>query len=94
MGSERGAQIDFETSAIIDRILHCGGEDHRTFFPSLFGLVEGYIGVTQQIVGRGPPALGNADTGRHREGNLAVGDLERGGHDVKDPICHDLDPGV
>ena len=94
VGLESGVQIHFEMSVIVDGLLHFGSEDHRASLAGRFGLVERYIGVSQQIVRRFPSALGDADAGRHGQGRLAAGDLKWGGHDVKDPICHHVDPGV
>ena len=86
-----GVEVRLEGQPVDGRRLHGRLEQDRAVPAHGLGLVEGHVGVPQQVLGRLPRAGGDADAGRDRDGEVLVaGHPERGAEGIPDPLGDEL----
>ena len=93
--SDGNAQVGLKLEALADDCLHLGGEQHGAVLPRALGLVEGDIGVAEQLVGAvsHPDRDPDADPGPHGQ-PLGSAQHERRSQDLAYPRGDDLGSGV
>ena len=69
-------KLALQVVAVDDRRVHFGAEDDEAVLPRRLGLVQGDVGVTQQVVDRGPEPGRHSDARRHRQRGVG-GALDR-----------------
>ena len=75
--------------------VHFGLENNETVLAGRLGLIEGDVGVAQQLGGRGSNTRCDPDTGRERERTIGQTlQVERRTEHRKQPFCHELGTGV
>ena len=52
--AQGGVQFVLQVEPVHHGRVHLGTEDHEPVLARSLGLVQGYVGVTQQVAGRGP----------------------------------------
>ena len=87
-------QIHLEMPVIIHGLLHRVREENGAVLTGGLRLVQGDIGISQELVGCRPIALGNTDAGGHHQWNITVGDLEGCAQYLEDSLRHDVGPGL
>jgi hypothetical protein len=75
-------QIHLQMSMVIDVFLHRGQKNHGTVLPSGLCLVEGDVGVPEELLGYRPRSLCDADARRYGQRCLASRDLKGSGQHV------------
>jgi hypothetical protein len=85
-----GVKTRLEGQAVDGGRLHLGLEEHAAVLPHRLGLVEGDVGIAQQLLGGVAVAGGDADTGRHGEGEALVAfELERLAQSLPNALGHE-----
>ena len=89
------AQVHLQRQALLHGHLHFRPEDHVATFAGLFGLVERYVGVAQELIRVRAGANGHPDTGVDRQRYIWHGaEPERFAKHFEHALGHDVGAGV
>ncbi len=70
--AQRPSKVPLHLETVLNRDMHGRLEHDIAVLAEGFGLVQGNVGVAEEVAGGGPVSVGYADASRHAEGGAFV----------------------